>query len=157
MIIFDCDNVLSDDQWRIRTIDFSLPIETRYEQYHLLSKFDDLRNSDLLFGAKGMPLVMFTAMEEKFRPIRENWIAQHIEPLGFRFESVMMRANGDYRPTVQVKEEMLHKLQRIFPRSVLAAYDDRQDIIDMYRRNGIGAHKVCIRNQEVWDPQEKRA
>ena len=47
-----------------------------------------------------------------------------------------MRPEGDYRPDYQVKQEMLNSL-KAEGFEVLFTVDDRKQVVDMWRRNGI--------------------
>ncbi len=47
-----------------------------------------------------------------------------------------MRHQHDYREDSIVKEEMLYELIKLFGKIDLAI-DDRQSVVDMWRRNGI--------------------
>jgi hypothetical protein len=68
-----------------------------------------------------------------------KWISDHfgISPDGDFV--ILMRGDGDNRSAVEVKREMasfLRGFEDQTKRKVIAAYDDRQDIVDMYRENG---------------------
>ena len=53
-----------------------------------------------------------------------------------------MRSNSDFRPDFEVKEGMLVKMkdQGFDP---IMAFDDRQQVVDMWRRQGITVMQVA--------------
>jgi hypothetical protein len=63
---------------------------------------------------------------------------------------LIMRNKGDHRPSVQLKREMVSSLPEygVKVEDIAHAYDDREDIVAMYREQGIPAtvlkiHDVC--------------
>lgn len=67
----------------------------------------------------------------------QDWIAKHDLPIDFLF----MRAGGDRRVDSIVKDEILHR--DILPRfNPVLAVDDRPQVLDVWRRNGIATIQV---------------
>jgi hypothetical protein len=58
--------------------------------------------------------------------------------------SLYMRADGDFRADYIVKQEMLDNL--IDKSRVLFVLDDRQQVVDMWRRNGLTCLQVAAGN-----------
>lgn len=151
--IWDLDNCLSDDRARIRLIDWeSTNMYTRYLKYHDACAQDPLRNEDVFHAVTqlGRP-VFFTGRPESVRALTLQWIRCELDvqqPL------VMMRPNDCHAPSVVVKETMLkayaaHMIEKFGKLPPCAgAFDDRGDIVDMYRSYGVPAallsiHSVC--------------
>jgi hypothetical protein len=132
--ILDLDNCICDDQWRLarinwRTDDLSL----RYANYHKQCSFDEFKNRDLVQTADD--IVIFTARPAEFRSRTETWLMMNkISPI-----RIMMRPDGDHRCSVELKKSMLLQLLKHEAKTVeiSCAYDDRQDIVDMYIDNCI--------------------
>lgn len=149
-IILDLDNCIADDAWRIPKINWqkSDPMD-RYHDYHSLSAFDDLRNEDILVGVREgtEAAIIFTARPVQYRAITEEWLRRKEVP----FRYLIMRNNNDRRPSLELKRTMLHWLPEVYDvpwNSVVAAYDDRPDIVAMYRKNHMpgfqrAVHDVC--------------
>lgn len=155
--IFDCDNVLANDSWRIPLIDWNAPDHfQRFHSYHLASAFDEPGNRHLLRGLHAENVVIFTAMSAHYRTLRRLWFNQR----RIDYRKLFMRPEGSTASSVLVKEHMLFSMFEQFkigPRNIQVAYDDRDDIIDMYRRHGVAAEKVCLHNANVYGPPVRDA
>lgn len=137
MIILDLDNCISDDGWRIKYINWHREdLDGRWFPYHQLSGFDALANSDLL--ATKEQIIICTTRPVAFRPLTEEWLRRNgVQPV-----HLLMRNNNDRRASVSVKREQvewLHTLYGVAPGSILHAYDDRTEVVHMYRSLGIPA------------------
>lgn len=137
LVIWDIDNCLADDAWRIAFIEHDAPTPSeRYRKYHALCGFDkpgnqhEFRTSTM----QGEVPLFITGRPESERAKTAIWLRTHIDP--DRAPLLLMRGNGDERPSVDVKLALLTaELQRMSllrPR-VVRAYDDRHDILQMYR------------------------
>lgn len=60
------------------------------------------------------------------------------------YHALYMRADGDFRADYIVKQEMLDK--HIDKDRVLFVLDDRQQVVDMWRRNGLTCFQVAPGN-----------
>ena len=142
--IFDCDNVLSDDGWRIKFIDWSQEDRfLRYDKYHQLCIYDRPGRVDLLPPERDAATVIFTAMPEFYRETREYWL----ESVGIKADLLLMRKTGDFRPSAKVKRDMLVELCFLASRNVkdvVCAYDDHAAVVDMYKEVGINATRIAI-------------
>lgn len=159
-IIVDLDNCIADDAWRIPRIDWKQqsPFD-RYHNYHLLAGFDACANDDILVGARNNVdrVIVFTARPVAYRAITEEWLRRKRVP----YEHLVMRNNNDHRPSLELKRTMLHWLPELYGvpwRCIVAAYDDRQDIVEMYRKHHISAylravHDVCAYTPPKSEPQ----
>ena len=61
------------------------------------------------------------------------WLKKHNFPEG----RLYMRAEGDYRPDFEVKEEILDRDLKLTPDDVLCVLDDRDQVVRMWRRRGV--------------------
>lgn len=131
-VIWDLDNCLSDDGWRIRFIDWHKPVETRWTNYHRMCFRDAPGNHAEFFEAVklGLAPMFITGRPESARALTMAWLSHHFD---IRSPMLLMRGNEDHRPSVDVKLELLTgALQRAKGRPRLA-YDDKPDIVQMYR------------------------
>ena len=142
-ILLDIDNCIADDSWRIQHIRWDEPDQSkRYHKYHQLSPWDKVHNKEL-FERQKRHIVIMTSRPYAYEHMTRFWLHQ----AGCLVAIIKMRRNDDHRPSLEVKEEQLNELGRvhnIFPKDIHCAHDDREDIIDMYRKNGIDAERVCI-------------
>ena len=94
---------------------------------------DDLRNE----------VIFCTGRPEKYRAATEVWLDEHygVQLTG---RELHMRKDGDYRPDDIVKEEILNT--NIDKDRVMFVLDDRQQVVDMWRRNGLQCFQVAEGN-----------
>ena len=129
MTIFDLDNCLADDRRRISKINWALPATGgRWDEYHNNSVYDAPHHKSLV--ASSVNPVFLTARPERVRVETKNWIRCHY---GISNPLVLMRREGDCRPSVTLKAEMVAELYTEHDcDEIVAAYDDREDIVSMY-------------------------
>ncbi len=65
----------------------------------------------------------------------EDWLDRH----GIRYEHLFMRQGGDYRPDYVIKQEILDLLPK---ERIAYVLDDRDQVVDMWRRNGLTTLQV---------------
>ena len=149
--IFDLDNCIADDAWRMPFINWSpgLTPDERYSGYHNMCYGDEPRNKDVVqvMQDHGVKLVFFTARSVAVRKQTQQWLQKHF---GIVDPTLIMRAVSDFVPSVILKAQMLERFRsELRPNDrIIAAFDDRQDIVDMYISHGIPAtllkvHDVC--------------
>lgn len=77
---------------------------------------------------------MSTVSAETFR-----WLQDH----HIRFDQLKMRPAGDYTPDDQLKESWLHAMSPEDRARLVMVFDDRQRVVDMWRRNGVVCAQVA--------------
>lgn len=88
-------------------------------------------------------VIFCTGRPEKYRAATEAWLDEHYGiPITGR--QLHMRKDGDYRPDDIVKEEILNT--NIDKDRVFFVLDDRQQVVDMWRRNGLQCFQVAEGN-----------
>ncbi len=128
VILLDLDNCISDDAWRRCLITFSCDdLHTRYHAYHSNCHLDDLRNTDLVRD-HAHKIVIVTSRHEEYRALTLRWLKRH----KILVEELLMRENGDHRPSVEVKRDLVRYQGCFDPHEVHCCYDDREDIVTMY-------------------------
>lgn len=157
-VIFDLDNCISNDWWRVSMIRWNTSVEHgRYSHYHMQAPNDKPCNVDVVEHhlASGHELIFLTARPRMHYVATCEWLAKHFELDDKSTYTLLMREDHDHRHSVQVKEDMLYTLEHfnIPLSSIVAAYDDRQDIVDMYVRRGIaGATRLAIHSLDAFNP-----
>jgi len=147
-VILDLDNCIADDAWRIPKINWqkSNPME-RYHDYHSLSGFDRLGNQDILTRHESDEMIIFTARPVLYSALTQEWLRRN----EVNYEYLVMRNNNDHCHSLELKRKMLHWLPDIYGiplDKIIAAYDDRSDVVAMYKEEGIPSfqreiHNVC--------------
>jgi len=152
-VIFDLDNCLSDDGWRIGKIDWAqTEPDKRYSAYHDNCSSDAAANVQVFqFMTKQCRPVFFTARPESVRRWTNEWISRE---LGIQHGWLYMRGNDDHRPSVELKRSMLKDfIEMGIPKEdIVAAYDDHLGVLEMYREEGISAFHLAIHDRCAYTP-----
>lgn len=83
-------------------------------------------------------IIAISGREEKAREVSHRWLTE----AGVPYDELLMRADGDYRPDDIVKEELFR--QQVQTRySVAAVIDDRERVVQMWRRIGLVCFQVA--------------
>jgi hypothetical protein len=141
-VIFDLDGCISNDGWRKHIIDFKTEeiSSGRWQEYHTLCYADAPANLDVVkkHAEEGAKIIIITGRPERYRDTTKSWLRKAM----IREERLLMRGNDDKRRSADVKEDLLMRFirEQINDKeemNIVAAYDDRQDIIEMYINIGI--------------------
>jgi len=89
-------------------------------------------------------IIFCTGRPERCRKDTEEWLLKHISPSSWDSYTLLMRKDGDFRADNIVKQEILNN--RIEKDKVLFVLDDRQQVVDMWRRNGLMCFQVAAGN-----------
>lgn len=135
-MVFDLDLTLADSAWRA-----SLAKEKRWDEFHAGIPRDpaDPLVAFLLRAAlgSGYRVALVTGRPEERRAATEDWLRRKAVP----WHELRMRADGDYRPDVEVKREHLVAMRREGLRVVLVL-DDRDRVVSMWREEGVPCWQV---------------
>lgn len=145
IVIFDLDNCLADDSARIQLIDWTQSDpDKRYNAYHKNCQGDSIGNKMVLDAhvQHGCEIVVFTARPESVRMLTMHWL----QAVGVPTKRVYMRPEGVHTSSVALKRQMLEDLSLNFEglSKNTVAYDDRDDVVEMYRSFGIEGRKLKI-------------
>ena len=144
--IFDIDNCLSDDEWRIDKIkkEEGLTPDEIYKEYHALAPQDTAKNLDFVNEDHADDtIIIITSRPEEYCKQTEEWLKKN--KIGYW--KLLMRPKGNHKPSAELKIDLFDSLG-IEPEEVTCAYDDRSDIIRAYRKRGIWAVKLAIHKFE---------
>lgn len=139
VVICDIDGTVSDDRWR-RT----LLTRDHLDTYHSLACEDEAA-TDVVEEAlvctdyNGAELYFISGRPERYREATAAWLHQHFGKLPF---CLLMRAEGDHRPSPEMKAAMLRT--HINADDVCGVFEDRTDILDAYAREGVRPHVMKL-------------
>mgnify|MGYP006374936925 FL=1 len=85
-----------------------------------------------IWSSKRYNLIIVSGRSEEFRKFTEQWLFWNDIP----FSELLMRKKSDFRSDHIVKEELLIQIRDRWG-DIAFAVDDRQQVVDMWRRNGI--------------------
>lgn len=152
-VILDLDNCIADDAWRIPMIRWhEEDPEKRWAVYHQLAIDDELGNKELIETPHH--IIVCTARPLIYAEATMRWLAKHGVVPAF----LAMRVRGSTLKSPELKQEQLGYIFHRFdlsPKNIVAAYDDRQDVVDMYIRNGIWAERRWIHEVSAHVPPQK--
>lgn len=147
-LILDLDNCISDDEWRVPMINWEhQDLFQRFHTYHIHA-FGDRAENTHLFSAEP-PVVIMTGRPFAYWRITTRWLQHNHIP----YVALFMRPDGDcHVPAPEVKRQQLYRMYGSMwagPADIVCAYDDRQDIVAMYRAEGLNAERVYITERTV--------
>ena len=146
-VITDLDGCLSDDRWRHHLLPNVIEGDARqdaWDAYHEQCGKDalvELTANEILQLRIACPepvmLLFVTARPERFRDITRTWIENRLSSfwLYVYWFSLLMRPNGNMEKAPTLKFNLVSDY---FQRAkctfgdVIAAFDDRQDVLDAY-------------------------
>ena len=88
-----------------------------------------------LWASDAYELILVTGRNERSRSLTEQWLTWNEIP----FDQILMRPDDDFRADHIIKEEILYRL-KVAGKEIEFVGDDRQQVVDMWRRNGI----ICL-------------
>ena len=160
-IIFDIDGTLADIQHRTH---FVTGKKKDFDAFNE-AMIDDVPNEPIVrlhdaLEYFGFQIVYVTGRLERYREVTTNFLRDisryerlelhlHMRPEDQRLElHLHMRPEDQrYLPDYQVKQEILNYiLKSIDKENIIFAVDDRQQVVDMWRSNGITTLQVADGN-----------
>lgn len=142
-VLFDIDGTLANIEHRRPFLDGNRPDWKRFND----AMGDDTPNEPVvslyqtLWRDPEYELILVTGRNEKFREITEQWFFWNDIPVGEMF----MRKDNDSRADHIVKQEILEHLLAM-GKNIALTVDDRQQVVDMWRRNGITCLQCDVGN-----------
>lgn len=136
MIILDLDGCISDDRRRLPMLGPKVGRTGKHwDAYHSLCFTDPASNHHVWHGRSD--LIILTGRPQRYGFKTWAW-CQHQGVCAVR---AFMRPDDNYQPSPLLKQGWLEfLLEEGF--HIDHAYDDRQDIIDMYHKHGVPATRL---------------
>ena len=133
-VLFDIDGTLADIEHRRKFVQcekpnwklFNAQMGEDTPHWPIVSLYRALWNTG------NYELLLVTGRNEAYRKITEQWLTWNAIP----FDDIYMRGDKDFRSDHVIKEEILGHLHSR-GKCILFVVDDRQQVVDMWRRNGI--------------------
>lgn len=134
-VVFDVDGTLANCSHRVHFLNggrkdwpsfmAGIPNDTPHEQMVDLNHM--YHSSHALY-----PLFVCSGRSNTERRATEEWLYKH----GVKYDHLLMRKTGDYRADHIVKKELLEEI-RSMGYEPWIVFDDRQEVVDMWRREGL--------------------
>lgn len=139
IIIFDIDGTLADIDHRLHWIQGG---PKNWKAFYAAMTDDSPIESICSLARRsyemGDIVILCTGRNEQHRASTDRWLSQH----EIKYDALYMRGDRDHRPDFEVKEDALKDIVNQFGKPDLV-FEDRQQVVDMWRRNGIRCLQVA--------------
>ena len=139
VVVFDIDGTLANIEHRRsfvatkpknwKAFNAGIPNDTPHQDIVDLARLFDLHR---------FKVILCSGRSEESRVVTEN----QIEDFGVEFNALYMRPAGDHRPDDIIKVELLQQIRSDFGNPFLW-FDDRQQVVDAIRAEGVRVLQVC--------------
>ena len=138
-IIFDVDGTLADCEHRRHFVtgkkkDFNAFYDAMGDD----PVKEEIRGLCNMYCLHNWHIIICTGRPESYRAITKKWLKDHSV---FYNELRMRPDNRRNYPDFEIKQDMLNEIRE--EREVVIAIDDRNQVVDMWRRNGITCLQVA--------------
>jgi hypothetical protein len=87
---------------------------------------------------------IFSGRSSEVRDKTIAWLAKHTSFMTHDLETALvMRQEGDYRPDDELKQEFLDNMLIDDRKRLVAVFDDRDRVVEMWRKNGLTCFQVA--------------
>ena len=87
---------------------------------------------------------IFSGRSDEVRSQTVDWLTKHTSFTHYDLLlALMMRMEGDYTPDDELKQEWLRDMLTEDRERIVAVFDDRDRVVQMWRRNGIACFQVA--------------
>jgi len=143
IVIVDIDNTLALNKKRFKECtdeNGKIDWESVYEYERVLSDTPNTPMIDLTkrYFKSGYKVVIFTGRPDSTKDVTEKWL----EDNGVMYHELHMRTKDDHYIKADILKKKMYNM--FIDDMVLCAYDDEQDIIDLWVNLGIPSFKVYI-------------
>ena len=147
LYIFDLDGTLALIEHRRHILDW----EARDKWRHFYAACDkDVPNASVISTMErlrhaGADVWIFSGRSEEVRVKTVAWLAQHTSFMTSDLEGPMlqMRAEGDYTADDILKKQWLDNMLHEDRERLVATFDDRDRVVQMWRDNGVTCFQVA--------------
>ena len=149
LYIFDIDGTIALIDHRIYKLDEKHNPNRWREFYALCGK--DKPNIPIIkimsaLRVMGADIWFFSGRSSEVRNKTVEWIAEHTAFMSFDVDSpiLTMREEGDYTPDNELKQSWFDNMLWEDKERLVAVFDDRNQVVDMWRRNGVTCLQVAF-------------
>jgi phosphoglycolate phosphatase-like HAD superfamily hydrolase len=144
-VIFDLDGTLAlvDKRREIAKksngkIDFDIFYDPQYIELDEPNSF--VIELAKMYKRDGYEIVIVSGRSDRTKEATDRWL----EKYGVLYDRMIMRKRKNFTPDNELKERWLEKY--LDPDNIHVVVDDRQRVVDMWRRNGLDVFQVANGN-----------
>lgn len=142
-IIFDLDGTLADCRHRRHLVEGK---NTDWDKFYQECVNDEpfYHMQPIVVGLwqQGFKIHIWSGRSDVVLEETQDWLREY----AFPYNILKMRKEGDYTPDEYLKQKWLDQFIAEHKKPPLMVFDDRQKVVDMWRRNGITCLQVAEGN-----------
>ncbi len=133
-ILFDIDGTLANIEHRRKYLNQERPNWAKFnaEMGRDTPNHAIVNLYNILWQSDQYEIIIVTGRNENYRKVTETWFVRN----EIAFNRILMRPERDNRADYIIKEEILDRLLSE-GKEIAFTVDDRQQVVDMWRRRGI--------------------
>ena len=143
IVVFDLDGTISFCEHRLHYI----AGDKRDWQSFYKACVDDVPNDPVILVLRalhsmGFKVIIISGRSDEVRMETLTWLTEHAVPC----EGLYMRPDKDYTPDHELKLRLMKDAQQeigFTDHDVVCIFDDRQKVVDMWRKNGFTCFQVA--------------
>ncbi len=148
LYIFDLDGTLALIEHRRWIIEDPSRDDSKWRRFYaacdkdqpntaVITVMEELRHS-------GAEVWIFSGRSDEVRGKTVDWITRYTSFMSWELDtSLTMRSEGDYTPDDELKKQWLDLMLVDDRNRLVAAFDDRRRVVDMWRANGVTCFQVA--------------
>lgn len=145
LYIFDLDGTLANIEHRVRLLDSD--DKDRWRRFYAACD-GDAPNTPVIATMDrlrlGADVWIFSGRSDEARAKTVDWLTKHTSFLSWDLETALnMREAGDYRPDDVIKREMYDRMIAHDRERLVAVFDDRDRVVQMWRSLGVACFQVA--------------
>jgi hypothetical protein len=147
LYIFDLDGTLADISHRRHIVEDPSKDDSKWRRFYDACD-KDLPNEAVIRVMESLrrfaDVWIFSGRSNEVRQKTILWLCEHTTFLSFELDTALvMRAAGDYTPDDDLKQQWLNSMLIDDRKRLVAVFDDRKRVVDMWRRNRVPCFQVA--------------
>ena len=148
LYIFDLDGTLADITHRRPLLENKTNKNRWHEFFDACDKdkpnFPVIKTLNSLV-MQGNDVWIWSGRSDEAKEKTISWLKEHCSAFSFSFHNIplKMRKAGDYTPDDILKKQWLDEMSENDRGRLVAVFDDRQRVVDMWRANGVTCFQVA--------------
>ncbi|MBC3872641.1 phosphatase domain-containing protein [Undibacterium flavidum] len=151
LYIFDLDGTMAIIDHRRHWVQKEKPSCEDWHQFHIECEFDVPNTSVIqtmeILRNSGADIWIFSGRSDEVREMTENWLMKHANFNADELQTALsMRIAGDFTPDDELKLIWLANMLDEDRNRLVAVFDDRDRVVQMWRQEGISCFQVALGN-----------